>query len=399
MADTSMYSNSGRGVQQIEQPDLGAAMQQGMNLRQMARQNRQAERDESESMAMNDAMRRNVGSDGKLNRGAALSDLARINPMKAMQYGEAFRKDELGDLDANEKKIDHALNQNAVIGQFLEKATDQASWTQGLQQLAQAGVDTSHQPQQFDPGYRRQSLFASMDMGKRLDAAKLQLAQRKQGQDYQTDQRKLDIEEEKLAAERNPSAAARLAKMGGEVKQKVGHITSGLMNLTKYESAFANGGRQGRVTPETPILGRFTQSTPIDEARTNIEEAIGRLASGGAINKDEEGRFRRMIPTAADDDATVQRKLAGLRQEMENKLTGYGFKTDELGGLGFNPEQLGYSGSGRPGSPPDRATPGGVPGVSSAYAAPPPPKHGTEEAGYIFMGGAAGDPKSWKKAR
>jgi hypothetical protein len=344
MADTSMYSNSGRGVQEIEQPDLGAAMQQGMNLRALSRQNRMAEREESESMAMSEAMKRNVGPDGKLNRKGALSELAKINPMKAMQAKDSFRKDDLAGIDAQEKKIEHALNQNAVIGQFLESAKDQNSWSQGLERLTQMGIDVSRQPREYSEGYARQSYFKSMDYGKRLEGARLQFAQQKQAQDYGTDQRKLDIEEGKIAADRNPSAGARLAKMGGEVKQKVGFITGGMQALTRYEEAVRAGGKQGYVDPSTPLIGQAITSTPIDEARTSVEEAIGRLASGGAINKDEESRFRRMMPTAADyrDPKVVARKLMNLRQEMEGKLTAYGFNTSELADIGYKPDQLGY---------------------------------------------------------
>jgi hypothetical protein len=137
----------------------------------------------------------------------------------------------------------------------------------------------------------------------------------------------------------NPSLippAERLSKMGGEVKQKLGFITSGLQALTNYEDAFRTGGRQSYINPTTPLVGSFQNSTPIDEARTSIEEAIGRLASGGAINSGEEARFRKMIPTAADTDESAARKMLSLRRDMEGKLTAYGFKSGELGGLGLS---------------------------------------------------------------
>lgn len=134
----------------------------------------------------------------------------------------------------------------------------------------------------------------------------------------------------------------RFQKMGTEGKQKLGFITGALQNLTDYDKIFQSGGRQAYITPNTPIIGNFKSSTPIDDARIQLEEAIGRLASGGAINTSEEARFRTMIPTAADKDEEAIRKLSLLRREFENKLTGYGFQVKDLPALGFDLESRGY---------------------------------------------------------
>lgn len=151
------------------------------------------------------------------------------------------------------------------------------------------------------------------------------------------EQAKLDAKEREMA-----DPAKRLAKQPGEVRQKLGFVTSGLENLSNYEDTFRKGGRQSRINSQTPLLGSFVSSTPIDDARINMEESIGRLASGGAINTDEEKRFRQMIPRAGDNDQDAARKLIQLRSEMENKLTGYGFSKDDLPGMGFDSKKLGY---------------------------------------------------------
>lgn len=136
--------------------------------------------------------------------------------------------------------------------------------------------------------------------------------------------------------------AGQFQKMGAEAKQKIGHLTSALGNLTNYESEFASGERPSYITPETPGIGTLVSSAPLDVSRTNLEEAIGRLASGGAINKDEEARFRKMIPTPADNDQISREKIKQLRWEFENKLTGYGMPVNQLGSVGFDTKQLGY---------------------------------------------------------
>lgn len=47
-------------------------------------------------------------------------------------------------------------------------------------------------------------------------------------------------------------------------------------------------------------------------ATANAVDAIGRLRSGGAINADEETRFRSLLPAAFDDPQTIQYKLQTL---------------------------------------------------------------------------------------
>lgn len=162
-------------------------------------------------------------------------------------------------------------------------------------------------------------------------------------------------------------ASDRLAKMGGDVKQKIGFIADAMNNLKNYSDVYESGGRQGLITPESSVMGipvgKFKGSTPIDEARTNVSEAIGRLASGGAISKDEEARFLRMIPAYADDEPTARRKLQQLRESMETKLVAYGFKTGDLADMGFDPGKLGY------GKSPMQAGGGGQ-GLLKSYSDP-----------------------------
>lgn len=131
-------------------------------------------------------------------------------------------------------------------------------------------------------------------------------------------------------------------KMPTEAKQKIGFLTEGLMNLTDYEKAYASGGRQSFVNSDSPLIGKALSSTEIDDARRNMQEAIGRLASGGAITKDEVNTFGAMIPTAADTDEASKRKLKGLRRALENKLTGYGTPVTSLSTLGFDTSKMGY---------------------------------------------------------
>jgi hypothetical protein len=67
-------------------------------------------------------------------------------------------------------------------------------------------------------------------------------------------------------------------------------------------------------------------------AERRAAEAFGRMQSGGAINKDEENRFLKMLPRSSDSKEMQRKKLIGQRSEMVSRL-----KT-----LGFTPEEAGY---------------------------------------------------------
>lgn len=64
--------------------------------------------------------------------------------------------------------------------------------------------------------------------------------------------------------------------------------------------------------------GSFTQALTgtgqYQAAINNATDVIGRLRSGGAINADEEKRFRSLLPAAFDSPDTVQYKLGSLAQ-------------------------------------------------------------------------------------
>lgn len=69
----------------------------------------------------------------------------------------------------------------------------------------------------------------------------------------------------------------------------------------------------------------FTQASRL------FEEALGRMQSGGAINKEEEARFRQMRPKVSDSAEMQKKKLAQLQKEMGSRLQTLGFQPEEIG--------------------------------------------------------------------
>lgn len=141
-----------------------------------------------------------------------------------------------------------------------------------------------------------------------------------------TTKEELDIEKEKiglLKAKKELNEPAK-AKLSGDIRTKLGFIDTGLNALGEYEKLFEGGQRQTYLTSQAPLIGGMVSDKPIDQERTRLEEAIGRLASGGAINAGEEARFRRMIPRAGDTDDNARRKMTRLREEFQLKAQALG---------------------------------------------------------------------------
>lgn len=146
---------------------------------------------------------------------------------------------------------------------------------------------------------------------------------------------------ESIAATKNQPKTQEdiLAKLPTEGKKALNFIGSALANIDKYEEAVNKGGEQSYFTPQTPAIGKFISSTPIDESRLALEEAIGRMASGGAISKNEEDRFRAMIPTAADfrNPEIVKRKINALKSEFESRANAFGIGREGMVKMGLIP--------------------------------------------------------------
>lgn len=134
--------------------------------------------------------------------------------------------------------------------------------------------------------------------------------------------------------------AGRLEKLGAEAKAKVGGIASTLDSINQYNSLIDEGFSKSYIDANTPIIGGVLQGTPVSEATTKLSDDIGRLRSGGAINKDEESRFLKMLPTGADDPTTSKRKLSSLAAEMKSRLGAYGFQDEQLGEAGIPRSQV-----------------------------------------------------------
>lgn len=125
---------------------------------------------------------------------------------------------------------------------------------------------------------------------------------------------------ERLGAEANSirreAAGASKEKLSGEAAKVLGVATTMLPELDKLEALF-------RDSYKTTVAGKVTGTNrEVVRLIDNIADKVGRLRSGGAINKDEEQRFLRQLGATTADLAFGSAEeaieaLRGVRAEAQ----------------------------------------------------------------------------------
>ena len=108
---------------------------------------------------------------------------------------------------------------------------------------------------------------------------------------------------------------AKLAKLSGMDRQRYDNVIMANDAIRDMASALGKGESRYSVWGDnnyTNALSRF-------------EEALGRMQSGGAINKDEGARFRQLARSFGDDPSMQAQKLQQLQQMMQDRYKSLGF--------------------------------------------------------------------------
>lgn len=119
-----------------------------------------------------------------------------------------------------------------------------------------------------------------------------------------------------LEAQAKANAAKAPKTLSAEQQGRYDSASMGLKALGGMKEAL----KAGDNTFTLPGMGDndFTRNA------TLFEEALGRMQSGGAIQKDEAERFRGMAPTKWDSPEMQEKKLADLEAEMSARIRGLG---------------------------------------------------------------------------
>lgn len=365
MIDASIYQLS----KPVEAPSYLDSAQKAMSLsalamqnKHMARQSAMQDREDSDNQAMRSAFSKNVGPDGSVNRDAVLSDLAKSGlGMKSLEVGASFKKMDADALENQSKILESHMNQMGAAAQLAMSAKDQASYEAALGRAAHLGMDVSQMPKQFDPGLVRNYAFNSMKQSDRLAAEKQrvdeQIARQKMEQD---DRQKLaemtgnaqllgirgkqamaQIEARgaqdrltkgvqsgdsaaKMGADNDPykmSTDFKLKKLNETGKARLDNVRMAHEAISGMADALAGGDNTFSIIGDN----NFTM------AERNFTEALGRMQSGGAINKQEEKRFAMMAPKFNDSVQIKQQKLEKMQKEMGDRFRTLGFEPSEFG--------------------------------------------------------------------
>lgn len=208
---------------------------------------------------------------------------------------------------------------------------DQDTYAQALGGLSKAGIDVSQMPQQYDKrlvdGYLAQHMSVTDQLGMQRHREDLEARgeDRKAQREFQgwlhrdRQQEKRDAKAEKEKYEK--STEGRLSKLNSGDKARYDNSRMGLQAVQSLDAALVNGNNT------FSLVGDNDYTLNLDHAA----EAFGRMQSGGAINKDEEARFKRMAPTATDSKAVQKQKLEKMQALFGDRLRTLGFTADEAG--------------------------------------------------------------------
>lgn len=148
---------------------------------------------------------------------------------------------------------------------------------------------------------------------------------------------KLEAETAKTLRESTaPANQQKLAKLSDTAKDKVAGVASGLKALSDIGVAIDKGFEPSRINPDTPIVGSFVSDTDLTAAQRRLNEAFGRIQSGGAIGVEEEKRFNAMGPRPGDTKDQMAKKIAAQKDFLLNKLQAFGLTEKDLAQSGFD---------------------------------------------------------------
>lgn len=231
------------------------------------------------------------------------------------------------------------LRQAEMFARIAPSIKDQDSWDSAIGEMRDVHkVDVSKMPGPYDPEFVKRIEGMALSTKDRLeadlkrehyanDAANREedRAQRRAmfGMNMQDrrDARAEKVEAARQKREFEMSPQGRLQKLNSGDKARYDNSTLGLQSIQSMDNALVSGDNT------FSLVGDNDFTLNLDRAA----EAFGRMQSGGAINKDEEARFKRMAPTATDSKAVQRTKLQKMQQLYVDRLKTLGFTPDEAG--------------------------------------------------------------------
>lgn len=303
----------GRGVEINNPMDVAV---KGMQLKQLSQQSQLADRALQDDQTMRDAYTKNItkGADGKmsLNRQGMMTSLG---PKQAFDFQKLMQGQDLEKMAADTK----------ISGQLAFSVQDEPTYFQARAKALEIGLPNADKlPEQYSP-----MIVQRWQMGTMSGAEQIAKAMADQKLGYQKEQDVLAQEnkdrDHRLAVEKlrmeKTEALQKEGKRSSEDKKMGSYVTEGIRGAKAMREAVSKG------VNTFSIVGDNDFTKGLDQYAENF----GRMQSGGAINKDEEVRFKRMAPGIGDNAAMKQKKLNSLDAMFNERAKVYGVDLKSAG--------------------------------------------------------------------
>lgn len=219
--------------------------------------------------------------------------------------------------DRGEAVLQRNIANNTQARMALADRTQEAQQFQQTQGLLQQQQD---QDQQFrydalNQQGRQQGIANQMQLdetmiNKYLAEAQLEL-QENEGEANRIND--MMVARDEMAASKLSAKAKTAKPMSAESAKVIGNVEMGITAMTQLQKLFVDNPDVGTFTEaiaNSPWPSAWTTDTQqqYKYLTSNLTDIVGRLRSGGAINKDEVVTFKGLIPKSTDSDALKKQK-------------------------------------------------------------------------------------------
>ena len=422
--DTSMYANV-RPVQvQLDNPlDIQAKVQ---NLNTLGMQQAQMGRQMQTQNQVRQAYARNTDPNtGQIDQQGFLSDLGRVNPQAAMDYGNQFSasndakaKAQAAQVDAAQKTLSITMPAMQHIASMPSEDQKAAAWPGIMKQLAAQGVPMQAVPPQYDKDWLANAMTTGSQMKDHLDSLQAQAnigkAQAETAKTYQ-DIGMIPLQKNAEAfGSRSPYSTQQDA-----YNKEVAPVRGSQMAMQQMMDNYKNTTPQGDASlvlnafkikfPNAPDVNSLSELQHSENASAQMKNWVSEKMNGikdpgvrDNLMRDGISTYRANVEGLRD----TQQKYQGIAKQ--NNLPNANFTNEPAIDKTYNKAMALQNDVGPYVPPSDR---GGFTGAvgsfvskfmgsgpSKANAAPPPPRHGTVDGGYVFMGGDPSKQSNWERA-
>lgn len=318
--DTSIYRN-------IQPLDIAGSIGKGLQLRNLMDQRELINQQKKQEQALNQAAKQNIitNQDGtnSLDKKRYLSDLYKIDPMKAIQAEERFSKNDINKSKEKHDQLKMSLDKVNLTSQLLGTAVDQPSYENALRIASENGIDISQEPRQFDPNYVRANLLKSLD-------AKDRLANEWKSKEFNLKEKHFN----EVKKQKNTPLKEKPKKLSPTEAKQLGLYNLGVEAEKQFRKAVSDpddydptqtGQFIDHSTEWAPNWMKNDNAIAAQAAQANWVEAFLRDASGAAIPPSERMAYAKdFFPRPGDTPQVVENKRRLREQKMENARIGAG---------------------------------------------------------------------------